>query len=113
MRLTRSLAALAAPLIAAGCLAGCGSSTPAQPTATHSAISSPAAAPLPANPVAVVREIGATPDAGERYGHAGVEDDQVGHGTFPGGEEVWVFTYGTSAQRAYWVAHPSSPPQDG
>ena len=37
----------------------------------------------------------------------------MAHGTFPGGEEVWVFTYDTPGHRSYWIAHPATGPQDG
>jgi hypothetical protein len=110
MKTTTAAVAIGAAMLIAGCGA---SAAPARPTAAHTAQAAPAAPALPANPVTVVQATGAAPDAGEQYGHSGVEDDQVAHGMFPGGEEVWVFTYATAALRAYWVAHPALPPQDG
>jgi len=106
MRTARWTTALAAGLLAAGCgTAATGSARPPAP------VTLPAV--QPANPVPVLRLTGAAPDKGEVYGHAGLENDQVAHGTFPGGEEVFVFTYATAALRAYWLAHPVLPPQDG
>ena len=99
----------AAGVAALGILAGCAASG-----TTQAAPATPAAtAAHPANPVTVLRETGATPDPGEVYGHAGAENDQVAHGTFSGGEEVWVFTYDSAGHRSYWIAHPVSGPQDG
>ena len=97
-------------------LAACGGNAaqPASQSATASSQPAPASSvPLPANPVTVLRQTGATPDPGEKHGHAGLENDQLAHGVFPGGEEVTVFTYDTAADRAYWAAHPVLPPQDG
>ena len=94
-------------------LASCGSGgTSSSGTAGQAPAYTPAAS-HPANPVTVLLETGATPDLGEVYGHAGLENDQVAHGTFPGGEQVWVFTYDTAAHRSYWITHPVSGPQDG
>lgn len=111
------MAAAASVLAAAGCGTAATSTVTVPPHATASATAavttvSPSSA-VPANPVTVLRMTGATPDPGEKYGTMGVENDQVAHGTFPGGEQVWVFTYDTPEHRAYWVAHPMSGPSDG
>jgi hypothetical protein len=108
MRITRGPALAISVLALAGC-AGAGSTV----TVTAPGIVASPAAAVPANPVPVLRLTGATPSAGEKYGNPGLENDQVAYGTFPGGEQVFVFTYDTAEHRSYWVAHPSGDPQAG
>ncbi len=117
----RWIAASVMTMLTAGCGAAATVTVPphgavsatASASAVASAVTVSPLSTVPANPVTVLRLTGATPDKGEVYGTQGVENDQVAHGMFPGGENVWVFTYDTEAHRTYWVAHPMSGPQDG
>lgn len=107
----------AAVVLAALAVAGCGSSsgtvrpaTPATPVA------------VPYNPVTILKLAGAIPDPGEVYGRVGVDDNQIADGQFTPGqrsdlvmgnaEYLTVFTYRTTAERDYHVAHPVLAPQD-
>jgi hypothetical protein len=77
---------------------------------------------VPYNPVTILKLAGAIPDPGEVYGHVGVDDNQIADGQFRPGqvsydvmgnaEYLTVFTYRTTAERDYAVAHPVLAPQD-
>ena len=109
MNTIRAGAVVAAAALAAT-LAACGStaSTSAQPALGSP---DPAATAKPANPVPVLRKTGVPVPASEVNGTVGIVGDRVGHGTFPGGEEVWVFTYATPADMA--AAIQEHTPSDG
>ena len=97
-------------------VAGCGSSS--------GTISTKPATPVAVqyNPVAILKLAGAIPDPGETYGRVGMDDNQIADGQFTPGqrsdlvmgnaEYLTVFTYRTTAERDYHVAHPVLAPQD-
>lgn len=106
MSSTRKAIVTAAIVTAAAALAACSSSS-----APRSAPVPVTSAPAPANPVTVLRMTGATVSAGEVNGNVGLGGDRVASGTFPGGEDVYVFTYATQA--ALTSALAAHVPQDG
>ena len=94
MNTIRAGAVVAAAALAAT-LAACGS---AASTTTQPALGGPAATtPKPANPVPILRKTGVPVPVPEINGTVGCCGDRVANGTFPGGEDIWVFTYDTAA----------------
>jgi hypothetical protein len=109
-KITAAIVAGAATLALA--LAACSSGAAGTSTPTPAA-SSPPVSTVPANPVALVRQAGATPTPGERYGTTtavGLSAD----GTLPGGERITLYTLpadGDGAQAAAKAGATSSDSQ--
>ena len=97
---------IAVYLVALGAIAlsGCGSTT-----APDAGTSPPAA---PANPVPLLRRAGADVPAGVTAGQVDIYGDRYATGTYPGGEEITVYTFASvTAERADLVRNGT--PQDG
>jgi hypothetical protein len=107
----RRVAAALAAAAAVAALAGCGTAA-----TSHTTTTPPPAAAAPAataNPVTLIRQGGATPTPGERYGTT-VADGLSADGTYAGGERITLYTLPaglTGPQAAAQVGVTSSDSQ--